>query len=495
MLITISGDRGRGVIPVEGDSPIATLLGDWAAHYSTLPAAELVVINTEAGTIVDPATTLVDLRLGVSATLRLANLDEAAALLGAVTATVEPADVELASAVGESAQRPGPGPRDAGHDSPRPLRVVDASSPAIPSESARPVIPTEAARPVIPTESAPPVPEPRPWVAAGEAPTVPVSTAAGGRSLSRGRDIPAPTTGRWRKAAGAALSRRPEGIVEHFAIAERPGPATRFRGSLRATDRRQVLESIIRRATLLRCVVIVVVSPKGGVGKSSIAALLGTLFAELRRDPVLAVDANPDFGNLASKLSVDRAHYVDEVAYELHQRPSLTPAQLAGLLGSGPHGLRFLATPTDPPSRMVQAASRELYAFLLGRLRDFEGLIIVDCGTGFLDPPAQAALQAADQVVLVTDTSAGTAQLVVSAAAQVPASTPIQLVANRMSRGAKVDLDQVRAAVPNVGGLTIIPEVRLTENVIVPSFDWTTAPPGFQLPVRELAARLALGWR
>ncbi len=485
MLITISGDRGRGVIPVEGDAPIATLLGDWAAHYSTLPAAELVVINSEAGTIVDPARTLVELRLGVSATLRLANLDEAAALLGAVTATVEPAAVELASAVGESGQRPGPVPRDAGHDSPRPLRVVETSPPAIP---------TEAARPVIPTDSAPPVAEPRRWATAGDPPSVPVSPSAGGPTLSHGRDIPAPTRGRWRKAAGAALSRRPEGIVEHFAIAERPGPGTRFRCSLRATDRRQVLESIIRHATLLRCMVIVVVSPKGGVGKSSIAALLGTLFAELRRDPVLCVDANPDFGNLASKLSVDRAHYVDEVAYELHQRPGLTPAQLAGLLGSGPHGLRFLATPTDPPSRMVQAASRELYAFLLGRLRDFEGLIIVDCGTGFLDPPAQAALQAADQVVLVTDTSAGTAQLVVSAARQVPASTPIQLVANRMSRGAKVDLDQVRAAVPNVSGLTVIPEMRLTENVIVPSFDWATAPRGFQLPVRELAARLALGW-
>ena len=33
-------------------------------------------------------------------------------------------------------------------------------------------------------------------------------------------------------------------------------------------------------------------------GKTTMTALLGMLVAELRRDPVIALDANPDFGDL-----------------------------------------------------------------------------------------------------------------------------------------------------------------------------------------------------
>jgi len=43
----------------------------------------------------------------------------------------------------------------------------------------------------------------------------------------------------------------------------------------------------------------VVMSRKGGVGKTTMTLALGSTFASLRGDRVIAVDANPDAGNLA----------------------------------------------------------------------------------------------------------------------------------------------------------------------------------------------------
>ena len=43
-------------------------------------------------------------------------------------------------------------------------------------------------------------------------------------------------------------------------------------------------------------------SRKGGVGKTTITLALGSMFAMLRGDRVIAVDANPDAGNLAHRL-------------------------------------------------------------------------------------------------------------------------------------------------------------------------------------------------
>ncbi|MBO0728275.1 MAG: hypothetical protein J2P57_03385, partial [Acidimicrobiaceae bacterium] len=184
-----------------------------------------------------------------------------------------------------------------------------------------------------------------------------------------------------------------------------------------------------------------------------------------------------------------------ELAAWLDEEPAATPAALSARLGAGPHGLRLLPSPVGDLDRMVKAADFDLYRALLARLRDYQGIIVVDCGTGLLDPPVRAALETADQIVLVTDSAADTAGLVVAAAKHLP-DTPTWLVGNKMpARGATVDLDRVYAAIPQLKGVTVIPEQRLTENIVTPSFNWADSPEQWKEPVRELAARLANNWK
>ena len=50
---------------------------------------------------------------------------------------------------------------------------------------------------------------------------------------------------------------------------------------------------------------IVVMSRKGGVGKTTVTVGVGATFASARGDRVVAVDANPDAGNLAHRIAGD----------------------------------------------------------------------------------------------------------------------------------------------------------------------------------------------
>ena len=66
-------------------------------------------------------------------------------------------------------------------------------------------------------------------------------------------------------------------------------------------DRRALLHRI--RTPLPGAHRVAVTSIKGGVGKTTVAACLGLVLAEHRGDRVVALDANPDAGTLADRLT------------------------------------------------------------------------------------------------------------------------------------------------------------------------------------------------
>ena len=92
-----------------------------------------------------------------------------------------------------------------------------------------------------------------------------------------------------------------------------PSPLSRVRNAWAHGDYRQRLEETIAAPRLQRCVTIAVVSPKGGVGKTTVTALLGSLLAFLRRDHVVAVETNPDWGWLGRRLVPGHPVFIDEL--------------------------------------------------------------------------------------------------------------------------------------------------------------------------------------
>jgi putative peptide zinc metalloprotease protein len=191
--------------------------------------------------------------------------------------------------------------------------------------------------------------------------------------------VPVPTLG-WRRVVHRAT-----GSTVNLG----PGPRERHLAELHERLRAPVTGS--RR--------IVVMSRKGGVGKTTMTFALGSTFASLRGDRVIAVDANPDAGNLAHRVSRPNNLTITDVLGDLGEITSY--AQLRSYTSQAAESrLEVLASDDDP--RIGMALDREDYHHLIALLDRFYNLIILDTGTGILDSANQGLLAEADQIVLVS---------------------------------------------------------------------------------------------
>jgi MinD-like ATPase involved in chromosome partitioning or flagellar assembly len=326
--------------------------------------------------------------------------------------------------------------------------------------------------------------------------------------LDRTRALLPPRHGALRRlaaATGAALRRpspdsRPPAIAgpapspASLTVAKSPSALARARAAWRATDYLEELDAAIAAPRLRRCVTIAVVSPKGGVGKTTITSLLGTLLALQRRDRIVAVDTNPDFGSLGRVLTPDHQLFVDDLLARVGE-PELTLTDLDTQLGRAVHGLMVLPAPTDP-ARMARL-DEEAYRSVIDRLKGFVGMVILDCGTGLQEPAARAALATCDQILLVTDAEPATASLVAEAGTLVAASgRPIIVVVNKLP-AARVDLDLGRlgAYLPQASAMLTLPsQPEAAGRLSGGSFDWRDAPEPWQRACRELAVVITSAW-
>ena len=334
----------------------------------------------------------------------------------------------------------------------------------------------------------------------------PEATAAVARQRARMADQPAPAEhqaappGRPEPQAEQLRSRPQTGrhrlLPADLTVAAPPTRGECARDRWRELDHLGQLDARITDPRLRHCATIAIVSPKGGVGKTTVTALLGTLFSLLRRDPTVAVDTNPDFGSLGRVLTPDQSWYVDDLARLVAEDEDLSLTALDSQLGRAIHGLLVVPAPTDP-SRM-SSLDEDAYSRVIHRLKDFFSLILLDCGTGLQDPASAAAVAAADQVVLLTDAQPATASLVAQSAELLEQSRrPITVVVNRMpARGGKLDLDRLSRYLPAARGLVVIPDqVPAATRLAGGTFDWRDAPPGWQLALRQLAVVLVADWQ
>jgi MinD-like ATPase involved in chromosome partitioning or flagellar assembly len=150
------------------------------------------------------------------------------------------------------------------------------------------------------------------------------------------------------------------------------------------------------RRPLIQSHRIAVSSIKGGVGKTTVATLLGLVMAENRGDRVIVLDANPDAGTLADRLTGESSVTVRELLRDLDRIHSWTEvSRYTSLAGR----LQVLASEQDPASS--DAFSREEYQQICALLDRFFNIIITDSGTGLVHSAMEGTLKLADSLIVV----------------------------------------------------------------------------------------------
>ncbi len=141
---------------------------------------------------------------------------------------------------------------------------------------------------------------------------------------------------------------------------------------------------------------IAVASMKGGVGKTTVTALLGLMLAEHRGDRVVALDANPDAGTLADRLAGGTDSTVRDLLDSIGDLRSLSDvARFTSLSGR----LQVLASEQDPARS--ETFDRGEYERVCAVLSRFYNIVVTDSGTGMVHSAMDGTLALANSLVVV----------------------------------------------------------------------------------------------
>jgi MinD-like ATPase involved in chromosome partitioning or flagellar assembly len=193
------------------------------------------------------------------------------------------------------------------------------------------------------------------------------------------------------------------------------------------------LEGRLRAAgSVTRCNTIAVLSPKGGVGKTTCTFLLGNTLASHLNLRCLAIDADPDFGTLGS-LPREEARSERSIIDLLEELDTVSSsAELRQYVSVFPTGLHVLAAPSR--AELMAAMTPEHYGALTAFLGRFYDVLLLDLGTGVAGPLACFAIERADQSVVITTPDWVTASTVLRALEHVGSDERVTLVLNQAPR-------------------------------------------------------------
>jgi len=137
---------------------------------------------------------------------------------------------------------------------------------------------------------------------------------------------------------------------------------------------------------------------KGGVGKTTVSASIGSVFAELRQeDRVVAVDADTAFGKLGSRVDPKAMGSYWELAADQHLE---TFADVRSRVGNNSAGLFVLAGEASPARRRVLDPA--VYREATARLDRYFSITVVDCSSTMDSPVTQEVLRDLDALVVVS---------------------------------------------------------------------------------------------
>ncbi|MGW0160342.1 MinD/ParA family ATP-binding protein [Mycobacterium sp. NPDC003323] len=137
---------------------------------------------------------------------------------------------------------------------------------------------------------------------------------------------------------------------------------------------------------------------KGGVGKTTVSACVGSVLAELRQDDrVVAIDADTAFGKLGSRVDPRAIGSYWELAADQHLE---TFADIRSRVGNNAAGLFVLAGEGTPARRRVLDPA--IYREATARLDRHFTISIVDCSSTMDSPVTQEVLRDLDALIVVS---------------------------------------------------------------------------------------------
>ncbi|WP_409048561.1 AAA family ATPase [Microbacterium sp. HA-8] len=152
---------------------------------------------------------------------------------------------------------------------------------------------------------------------------------------------------------------------------------------------------------------VAVLSRKGGVGKTTITTLLGMALADARDDRIIAVDANPDRGTLAERISRRSIKTVRDMVRASGGLRGYN--DVSAIVARDETRLDVLASDTDP--HVSEAFSDAEYRTVAEVAAHYYSIVLTDTGTGIVHSVMGATLDLSDQLIVVAGMSIDEARL------------------------------------------------------------------------------------
>ena len=150
-----------------------------------------------------------------------------------------------------------------------------------------------------------------------------------------------------------------------------------------------------------------VLTRKGGVGKTTVSTLLGMAMALVREDRVIAIDANPDRGTLAERVSKSTRFTVRDVVNRAASIDGFS--DFSTMVSRDVSRLDVLASDSDP--MLSEAFDEGDYNVVADMAARYYSVVLTDCGTGIVHSVMRPTLQRASTLVVVSGGSVDEARL------------------------------------------------------------------------------------
>jgi MinD-like ATPase involved in chromosome partitioning or flagellar assembly len=139
---------------------------------------------------------------------------------------------------------------------------------------------------------------------------------------------------------------------------------------------------------------------KGGVGKTAVTVALGSSLSKVRGDRILAVDADPDGGNLADRAGRQSAATVADLLSDKELARYNDIRAYTSMNGSN---LEVLSSEEYSGAR--REFNDEDWKGAVGIVSRYYNLVLADCGAGLFQPASRGVLSTVSGLVIVASAS------------------------------------------------------------------------------------------